>query len=186
MDLLITENDSKHPPTSTPVEHMDSIDLETDTEQLERQVEELTKQLNESMHVGNVSSDEFSLGKLAEKHAKEECEKYFQLYNETKQSLLTFENQQLNQIRRILNTFTTDQPETLSSNTHETSIVVILHCSPLGTSENLSCTFESLSPTINDQDKTDLDWNDILAQVRSKSQLLYEGEYSRHIFRSLV
>lgn len=57
--LRIEENDSKDPPppllppTTIPVEHMENIDLETDTEKFERQIEELTKQLNESMHVRN-------------------------------------------------------------------------------------------------------------------------------------
>ena len=50
MDRLITENESNHhPPPAIPMDNMETIDLETDTEQLERQIEELTKQLHESI-----------------------------------------------------------------------------------------------------------------------------------------
>jgi hypothetical protein len=76
---------------SLPVHQMDSAN---------EQLEELTKQLNES--------------KSAEKRANDERDKYIQMYNRTNERFLAFERKQLDQLRLILTMLTPDQHRFLS------------------------------------------------------------------------
>ena len=84
MDPSTTISSSKEDISSIETQDMDNItsteQMNNVDEQFERQIEELTKQLNES--------------KSAEKRANDEREKYIQMYNRTNERLLTFERRQ--------------------------------------------------------------------------------------------
>ena len=92
----IETQDIEHSPSShsLPVHQMDSAN---------EQIEELTKQLNES--------------KSAEKRANDERDKYIQMYNRTSDRFLAFERKQLDQLRLILTMLTPDQQRFLSGKT---------------------------------------------------------------------
>lgn len=126
MDQSITEEvssiesaDVDNPISSPPVlstEQMETVELDTPIEKLQRQIEELTKQLNESKkeYLYMIKLKLKFPGKSAEKLANDEREKYLQMYNRTNERFIAFEHKQLDQVHRILNNLATDENKTPS------------------------------------------------------------------------
>ncbi|CAF2660495.1 unnamed protein product [Rotaria sp. Silwood2] len=131
----------------------DTLDHNIQYEQLERQIEELNKELNES--------------KSAEKRAHDERDKYSHMYNRLNERFLAFEQKQLDQMRRILNILTSDQYKILYERHDDYRRSQRAFTSP-STSILLP---SSLNETLNDSDrtidyqKTESDWNTLLTQI---------------------
>ncbi|CAF1608880.1 unnamed protein product [Rotaria magnacalcarata] len=131
----------------------DTLDLSTQCEQLERQVEKLTKELNES--------------KSVEKRSSDERDKYIHMYNRFNERFLGFERKQLDQMRRILNNLTSDQHQLLLETQDGYRRPQRAFTSP-STSillpSSLNQTLDD-SPRTIDYQQTEADWNDLLAQI---------------------
>jgi hypothetical protein len=155
---------------------------------LKNQVQELTVQLNESNRkiIIVLFLNKF-LGQSIEKHAKDERDKYVQIYARTHDRFVAFEKKQLDQMRRLLTILTSDQRKLLTGKIH----YIIFNTSfffsyseivpPKENSNDSSTTDdsqlkESPKTTNNDDDtklhsaryhKTETDWEELLAQVCS-------------------
>ncbi|CAF0903521.1 unnamed protein product [Rotaria sordida] len=140
------------------------IRLNTQCEKLKNQVQELTVKLNESQ--------------ITEQHAKNERDKYVQIYARTHDRFIAFEKKQLNQMRRLLTVLTSDQHKVLNeifgskensndSSQTQSSVMKSLIVDDSESSKD--------SKTINDDDdtklntaryhKTDTDWDELLTQI---------------------
>lgn len=62
------------------------------------------------------------LGQTAEKYANDERDKYVQIYARIHDRFVAFERKQLEQLRRLLLTLTSDQYKVLTGNTSHTSV----------------------------------------------------------------
>ncbi|CAF1049406.1 unnamed protein product [Rotaria sordida] len=140
------------------------IRLNTQCEKLKNQVQELTVKLNESQ--------------ITEQHAKNERDKYVQIYARTHDRFIAFEKKQLNQMRRLLTVLTSDQHKVLNeifgskenSNDSSQTQSSVMKSSIVDDSQS-----SKDSKTINDDDdtklntaryhKTDTDWDELLTQI---------------------
>jgi hypothetical protein len=108
------------------------------------------------------------------------------MYNQTNERFLAFEHKQLDQIRRILSTLTSDQLEILSGKTKIFSILLFLFFFVLLESEDDSLRPErdfnnlptpilvqSESNQIPDDEKAETDWNELLEQVCRRSSVFF-------------
>ncbi|CAF0897484.1 unnamed protein product [Adineta ricciae] len=128
-------------------------DFDMSSEELRKQISELTEQLNES--------------RTAEKRAINEREKYLQMYNRTNERFVQFERKQLDQMRRILSILTPNQHKTLAINQDEYQRPRRAFTSP-STSILLPSTLDGSGDESNIRmhlTKTESEWNDLLAQI---------------------
>ncbi|CAF0889259.1 unnamed protein product [Rotaria sordida] len=150
-----TDADNTGSSSSLPIltHQMDTIDLNIPYEELERQIEELNNELNES--------------KSAEKRANDERDKYLYMYNRLNERFLAFEQKQLDQMRRILNILTSDQNKILSDRqdtyrrsqrafTSPTTSILL----PSSLNEGLSDSDGTI-----DYQRTEADLNNLLTQI---------------------
>ncbi|CAF0989982.1 unnamed protein product [Adineta steineri] len=139
---------------SLPIHQIDPGDVHNQNKELQKQVEELTKQLNES--------------KSSEKRANDEYEKYYQIYNRTNERFVTFERKQLDQMHRILNKLTINQHRTFAVNQDN-----YLRPRRAFTNPSTSILLPSLSnqdqedinSTKSDLNKTENEWTALLTQI---------------------
>ncbi|CAF4651275.1 unnamed protein product, partial [Rotaria sp. Silwood1] len=150
-----TDVDNTASSSSLPIltSQTDAIDLNIPYEQLERQIDELNRELNES--------------KSAEKRANDERDKYLHMYNRLNERFFTFERKQLDQMRRILNILTSDQYKILSE--HQDGY---RRPQRAFTSPSTSILLPSLlNETLTDSDRTidhqknESDWDALLIQI---------------------
>ncbi|CAF1525948.1 unnamed protein product [Adineta steineri] len=139
---------------SLSIHQIDPGDVHNQNKELQKQVEELTKQLKES--------------KSSEKRANDEYEKYYQMYNRTNERFVTFQRKQLDQMHRILNKLTIDQHRTFAVNQDN-----YLRPRRAFTNPSTSILLPSLSnqdqedinSTKSDLNKTENEWTALLTQI---------------------
>jgi len=108
------------------------------------------------------------IGQSIEKHAKDERDKYLQIYARTHERFVAFEKKQLGQMRRLLTILTVDQRKLLTNETPmDSSNPSIIDNSQLNESPKTINNDDDTKLHVARYHKSETDWDELLAQVCS-------------------